>query len=88
MVGAFESVGVNCYGLEAESNREPEQLGMGMMSRGGHTRKSPCPSVSQHSPEHSLYCLQFHEVGSGTVFRCLLRLQRAAMAEDHLDLLM
>lgn len=42
----------------------------------------------QHGPEHSLHCLQVHQLGSGTAFRYPLRLQQAAMAADHLDLLM
>lgn len=42
----------------------------------------------QHGPEHSLYCLEFHKAGSGIAFRYPLRLQWAAMAADHLDLLM
>lgn len=32
MVGVFEWVGVDCFGLEAEGNRETERLGMGVMS--------------------------------------------------------
>lgn len=34
MVGAFEWVGINCYGLEAERDTgvgETKELGMGMM---------------------------------------------------------